>query len=124
MGVGVWGPLRMRRARGPDQGRKERGATLIEYAFLLSLIAAVVIGATMFVGGRASGKLSFVGDQITRAGTASPSPTIAAAPSLPDQSPGQGNGQGGQGNGQGNGCGGANNDGTDNNGGENNTGCP
>ncbi len=33
-------------------GRGERGASLVEYALLLALIAVVAIGAIAFLGGR------------------------------------------------------------------------
>ena len=39
-------------------GRSERGASLVEYALLVALIAVVCIVAITFVGSRASDKFS------------------------------------------------------------------
>jgi len=46
-------------------GRTERGASLVEYALLVALIAVVCIVAIQFVGSNASGKLSSVGSSLT-----------------------------------------------------------
>ncbi len=51
-------------------GRSERGATLVEYALLLALIAVVCIVAITFLGGNARSKFSDVGSSIQ--GPASP----------------------------------------------------
>ena len=45
-------------------GRDERGASLVEYALLVALIAVVCIVAISFVGGRASQKFSNVGSSL------------------------------------------------------------
>lgn len=45
-------------------GRSERGASLVEYALLVALIAVVCIIAITFVGTRASDKFSAVGSSI------------------------------------------------------------
>jgi pilus assembly protein Flp/PilA len=45
-------------------GRTERGASLVEYVLLVSLIAVVCIGAISFLGDNTSSKLSSVGSQI------------------------------------------------------------
>lgn len=45
-------------------GQDERGASLVEYALLVALIAVVCIVAISFLGGAASDKLSEVGDSI------------------------------------------------------------
>jgi pilus assembly protein Flp/PilA len=46
-------------------GRTERGASLVEYALLLALIAVVCIIAIQFVGKQASTKFSSVGSNLT-----------------------------------------------------------
>jgi pilus assembly protein Flp/PilA len=46
------------------QAKSERGASLVEYALLLALIAVVCIVALQFLGGEASEKLSTVGNSI------------------------------------------------------------
>jgi pilus assembly protein Flp/PilA len=45
--------------------RAERGASLVEYALLVALIAVVCIVAVQFVGGAASTKFSSVGSNIS-----------------------------------------------------------
>ena len=45
-------------------GRSERGASLVEYALLVALIAVVCIVAITFIGSRASGKFSEVGSRL------------------------------------------------------------
>jgi pilus assembly protein Flp/PilA len=42
----------------------EQGASLVEYALLVGLIAVVCIGAVSFLGGSASGKFSSIGSSI------------------------------------------------------------
>jgi pilus assembly protein Flp/PilA len=42
----------------------ERGASLVEYALLVALIAVVCIGAVSFLGGAAATKLNSVGSKI------------------------------------------------------------
>jgi pilus assembly protein Flp/PilA len=46
-------------------GRSERGASLVEYALLLALIAVVCIIAIQFVGTQASTKFSSVGSNLS-----------------------------------------------------------
>jgi pilus assembly protein Flp/PilA len=46
-------------------GTTERGASLVEYALLVALIAIVCIGAIGFLGGAAKTKLSNVGSAIS-----------------------------------------------------------
>jgi pilus assembly protein Flp/PilA len=46
-------------------GRSERGASLVEYALLVSLIAIVCLLAISFVGSSASKKFSKVGSSIS-----------------------------------------------------------
>lgn len=45
-------------------GRDERGASLVEYALLVALIAVVCIVAIQFLGTNAQNKLSSVGSAI------------------------------------------------------------
>jgi pilus assembly protein Flp/PilA len=45
-------------------GKDERGASLVEYALLVALIAVVCIVAISFVGTRASDKFSTVGSKL------------------------------------------------------------
>jgi pilus assembly protein Flp/PilA len=45
-------------------GTDERGASLVEYALLVALIAVVCIGAVTALGGNASKKFSSVGSAI------------------------------------------------------------
>ena len=42
----------------------ERGASMVEYALLVALIAVVVIAAALFLGNEISGKFSEVGDTV------------------------------------------------------------
>ena len=44
--------------------RSEAGASLVEYALLVALIAVVCVGAVTFIGSSASGKLSSVGSSL------------------------------------------------------------
>ena len=46
-------------------GRTERGASLVEYALLVALIAVVCILAVTFVGNQASTKFSSVGSALS-----------------------------------------------------------
>lgn len=45
-------------------GREERGASLVEYALLVALIAVVCIAAISFLGGSAKNKFSSVGGSL------------------------------------------------------------
>ena len=45
-------------------GDSERGASLVEYALLVALIAVVCIAAVAFLGGSASSKFSTVGSAV------------------------------------------------------------
>ena len=42
----------------------EQGASLVEYALLVGLIAVVCIGAVSFLGGKATAKFSSIGSSI------------------------------------------------------------
>jgi pilus assembly protein Flp/PilA len=48
---------------------EERGATAVEYALMVALIAVVIIAAVTFLGQSASDKFQVVGDEIAEAGT-------------------------------------------------------
>lgn len=50
--------------QGVGTGR-ERGASLIEYVLLVSLIAVVVIGAVAFFGGSVNGMFSSSGSKLS-----------------------------------------------------------
>ena len=45
-------------------GQDEKGASLVEYALLVALIAVVAVGAVTFLGSKASDKLSTVGNSM------------------------------------------------------------
>jgi Flp pilus assembly pilin Flp len=47
----------------------ERGASLVEYAFLVALIAIVCLAAIMFLGKSTSSKFSTLGSQVGTAGS-------------------------------------------------------
>jgi Flp pilus assembly pilin Flp len=47
-----------------EQSKDEQGATMVEYALLLTLIAVVAIIAIRIVGDRVSRTFSFVADEI------------------------------------------------------------
>ena len=49
--------------------RNERGASMVEYALLLALIAVACITAVSLLGNQASDKFTDVGDKISGAGT-------------------------------------------------------
>jgi pilus assembly protein Flp/PilA len=46
------------------QAKTERGASLVEYALLVALIAVLCIAALRFLSGRVSGGLSSVGSSV------------------------------------------------------------
>lgn len=52
-----WGDLKLR-------AREEGGATAVEYALMVALIAAVIIGAVTILGGNAKDKFTTVGNAI------------------------------------------------------------
>jgi len=60
----MWWRIRSRHEEG------ELGASLVEYALLIALIAVVCIGALSFIGGSASSKYSHFGHCWDKAGTA------------------------------------------------------
>ena len=55
-----WSDLKMR-------AKEERGATAVEYALMVALIAVVIIAAVAFVGHAASNKFSTVGSAVDQA---------------------------------------------------------
>jgi pilus assembly protein Flp/PilA len=59
--TGLWITFNAWLARTKDT---ERGASLVEYALLVALIAVVAIGAVSFLGGSASTKFSTVGSSL------------------------------------------------------------
>jgi Flp pilus assembly pilin Flp len=54
-------------ARLGRRGRDERGANLVEYLLLVSLIAIAVIGAVAFLGSQLSPKFSQAGSSLSGA---------------------------------------------------------
>jgi pilus assembly protein Flp/PilA len=52
-----------------DQATEEHGATAVEYALMIALIAVVIIVAVTFIGTSASSKFSEVGSGINNAGS-------------------------------------------------------
>lgn len=50
------------------QAKTERGASLVEYALLVALIAVVCIGAVTMLGGQAKDTFSKTGSAISTAG--------------------------------------------------------
>jgi pilus assembly protein Flp/PilA len=55
-----WSDLRMR-------AKEENGATAVEYALMVALIAVVIIAAVAFLGHAASNKFSTVGSAVDQA---------------------------------------------------------
>jgi pilus assembly protein Flp/PilA len=55
-----WSDLKMR-------AKEEKGATAVEYALMVALIAVVIIAAVAFVGHAASNKFSTVGSAVDQA---------------------------------------------------------
>lgn len=49
--------------------KSDRGASLVEYALLVALIAVVCLGALAILGGNANDKFTDVGDSIKNAGS-------------------------------------------------------
>jgi Flp pilus assembly pilin Flp len=66
-----------RRAGRPDC---ERGANLVEYILLITLVALAVIAAVVFLRGQVSDKFGDAGSKISSNGTPAPAP--APAPTL------------------------------------------
>jgi pilus assembly protein Flp/PilA len=51
--------------------KDEEGASMPEYALLVALIAVVVIAGATLLGGAINNKMTYVGDQVTNAGSGS-----------------------------------------------------
>lgn len=60
----IWPVLLVSWARRRFSGKDETGASLVEYALLLALIAVVAIGALVFLGGTVNNTLHQVGNSI------------------------------------------------------------
>jgi pilus assembly protein Flp/PilA len=54
------------------QAKTERGASLVEYALLVALIAVVVIGAVTLIGTSARDTFDNVGDELQGTATTTP----------------------------------------------------
>jgi len=52
-----------------ERATEEHGATAVEYALMVALIAVVIIVAVTFIGTSADKKFDEVGDAISKAGT-------------------------------------------------------
>jgi pilus assembly protein Flp/PilA len=60
-GVAVWWNVL------PTRAREERGATAVEYALMLALIAIVIVAAVAFLGHAVSNKFSTIGSGVNNA---------------------------------------------------------
>jgi len=60
----LWQAMIVGWARDRVSGKDDTGASLVEYALLLALIAVVAIGALTFLGGAVSNTLNNVGQHI------------------------------------------------------------
>jgi len=60
----LWQAMIVGWTRDHVSGKDDTGASLVEYALLLALIAVVAIGALTFLGGAVSNTLNNVGHQI------------------------------------------------------------
>lgn len=60
----IWPVLLVNWAQQKFTGRGDVGASLVEYALLLALIAVVAIGAIAFLGGAVNNQLHNVGSVI------------------------------------------------------------
>jgi pilus assembly protein Flp/PilA len=59
----LWQAMIVGWTRDHVSGKDDTGASLVEYALLLALIAVVAIGALTFLGGTVSNSLNNVGQQ-------------------------------------------------------------
>jgi Flp pilus assembly pilin Flp len=73
----AWSGQPVRRLRVPFTHRDETGASLVEYALLLALIAVVAIGALVFLGHTVSNTLNNVGNDIAGGGGGTTTTTLA-----------------------------------------------
>jgi pilus assembly protein Flp/PilA len=60
----VWQAVLVSWVRSHVSGKDDRGASLVEYALLLALIAVVAIGALIFLGGAVNNTLNNVASTI------------------------------------------------------------
>jgi pilus assembly protein Flp/PilA len=60
----LWQAMIVGWARDRVSGKDDTGASLVEYALLLALIAVVAIGALTFLGGAVSNTLNNMGQQL------------------------------------------------------------
>jgi len=60
----LWQAMLVTWARGQFAPKEEAGASLVEYALLLALIAVVAIGALIALGGAVNSTLNNVANQI------------------------------------------------------------
>ena len=60
----LWQAMIVGWARDRVSGKDDTGASLVEYALLLALIAVVAIGALTFLGGAVSNTLNNVGQHV------------------------------------------------------------
>lgn len=59
---------------------KETGASMVEYTLLVALIAAVAIGALVFLGGESKESLCSTGNKISNAGVPASTQTTQVCP--------------------------------------------
>ena len=64
--IGIWPVVFMDWAHRKFIGKDDVGASLVEYALLLALIAVVAIGAIFFLGGQVHNQLNNVGQVISQ----------------------------------------------------------
>ena len=60
----LWQAMIVGWVRDRVPGKDDTGASLVEYALLLALIAVVAIGALTFLGGAVSNTLNNIGQQV------------------------------------------------------------
>jgi pilus assembly protein Flp/PilA len=60
----LWQAMIVGWTRDRVSGKDDTGASLVEYALLLALIAVVAIGALTFLGGAVSNTLNNMGQQL------------------------------------------------------------
>ena len=55
-----------------ERTQEERGATAVEYALMVALIAVVIIAAVVFLGEELNGLFETIGDELSGAGGEAP----------------------------------------------------
>jgi Flp pilus assembly pilin Flp len=58
---------------------RQGGASLVEYALLLALLALAVAAALTWVGHRTAARISVLGEEVSRAGTTATQPGLSAS---------------------------------------------